>query len=114
MKLTQTFTAAGVALLGLAVQAQALVTFSAPKRVAQKCELVADGETIYLDVYIYPDYAGVHYEGPMTGWTSSGEPVSAYGKITVRRGVTVQLDWMTVGDTCDLKRVKAGATAFPF
>ena len=114
MKLTQILTAASISLLALTIQAQAIIAFDAPKKAAQKCALIEAGETITLDVYIYPDYPGVHYEGPMTGWTSTGLPVSAYGKVTVRRGVTVSLDWMTIADACDVGRVKARATAFPF
>jgi hypothetical protein len=109
MKLTRSL-AVAITLLGLTIQAQAIVTFETPRKVAQKCELVAQGETIYLDVYIYPDYNGVHYVGPMTGVTSSGVPVSCYGTISVRRGITIEFDSLSIGDSCEFGNLRVKGT----
>lgn len=116
MTLSRRISAALLTLLGLVGHAQAIVEFDASRRVASGCNLVQEGETIYLDVYVYPDYVGVHYQGALTGWTEGGYPVTANGTISVsRRGrLVVELDSLVIDETCNGGSVRANAIAWPF
>lgn len=101
MKLTRSLIVGTLALIGAAAQTHADVSFTVSNRIARKCDLVQSGETILLNVYIYPDYYGVLYEGPMTGMTSGGVPVFCYGTVSLgRRGITIDADTLTIGDAC--------------